>query len=87
MKKTYKSKDEKTINDHIQDQIDHTINQIQKPLKVKITKVHEDSKYTDCKDVNTNEKHKYILTIGGNIRKGRIGVLFFLDNDAKIIIT
>jgi hypothetical protein len=73
------------INDGIQVMIDHTINQIPKPMKVYITKNHNDG-HVDVKTLN-EDTIEYVPIIANNIAINNIGVLIFLENDEMIIIS
>ena len=75
-----------TINEAIQTQIQHTLNQQLTPIKVYLTKIYNGNKYADCKTLN-GDILTYIPIIANNPSVNNIGILFFLENDEKIIIT
>ena len=75
-----------TINEAIQTQINHALNQQLTPLKVYLTKIYTGNKYADCKTLN-GDIITYIPLIANNPAVNNIGILFFLENDEKIIIT
>ena len=62
------------------------LNKQPKPQKITITKVHTDNNHVDCKTLN-GDTLTYIPTISNNPAVNNIGLLFFLDNNEKIIIT
>ena len=75
-----------TLNEPIQHMINHSINEIPKPMKVTITEVYEDDLHVDAETEN-EDIFEYVLAIGSNIDVDNIGVLLFLDDDSMIIIT
>lgn len=62
------------------------LNKQPKPQKITITKVHTDNNHVDAKTLN-GDTLTYIPTISNNPTVNNIGLLFFLDNNEKIIIT
>ena len=62
------------------------LNKQPRPTKVTITQVHTDNNHVDCKTLN-GDTLTYIPTISNNPTVNNIGILFFLDNNEKIIIT
>ena len=77
---------DKTIADSVQTIVQQELNQQPKPIKITITKVHTDNNHVDCKTLN-GDTLTYIPTISNNPTVNNIGILFFLDNNEKIIIT
>lgn len=75
-----------TINEAIQTQIQHTLNQQLTPRKVYLTKIYTGNKYADIKTLN-GDTLEHIPIIANNPSVNNIGILFFLENDEKIIIT
>ena len=62
------------------------LNKQPKPQKIIITKVNTDNNHVDAKTLN-GDTLTYIPTISNNPTVNNIGLLFFLDNNEKIIIT
>lgn len=68
-----------SINDEIQKQINHTIQQQPSIELVTLIKVYEDNNYGDVRTVN-DEIIEYVQLIGGRTT-GKTGVLLYLNND------
>lgn len=62
------------------------LNKLPKPQKVIITKVYEDNQHIDCKTLN-DEILTYVPVITNNLSVNNIGILIFLENDERIVIT
>lgn len=77
---------QQTINDAIQDIINHTINTQPKPQLITITKIYTDTNHVDCK-TETGDTLQYIPTISTNPEPNQKGVLLPLNDDTYIIIT
>jgi len=75
-----------TINEGIQTMIDNTLSQQPIPMKVYLTKIYAGNKYCDCKTLN-GDKITYIPMICNNPAVNNIGILMFLENEEKIVIT
>ena len=75
-----------SLNDAIQTMIDNTLNQQPKPQRVTITKVYTGNTHIDCKNSN-GDILTYIPVIANNPTVNNIGILLFLENNEKIIIT
>jgi len=75
-----------TIDEAIQTQINHTLNQQPIPMKVYLTKVYAGNKYADVKTLN-GDTLEHIPIIANNPSVNNIGILMFLENEEKIIIT
>lgn len=77
---------EKTINEHIQDQIDYTINRILFPRKCRITKVYTENNYVDIEFEDEGDTLTYIQAIGSHITVEATGVVIFLNNSSDVIV-
>lgn len=77
---------DRTINDEIQIIVDHTLQQQPKPEKIYITKIYEDQKHIDCKNTN-GDIITYVPIIANNPSVNNIGILIFLENNEKMVIT
>ena len=75
-----------SLNNAIQTMIDNTLNQQPKPQRVIITKVYTGNTHIDCKN-NTGDTLTYIPVIANNPAVNNTGILVFLENNEKIIIT
>ena len=75
-----------TINEGIEAIVESYINQQPKPQRVTITKVYTGNTHIDCKNSN-GDSLTYIPVIANNPTVNNIGVLVFLDNNDKIVIT
>ena len=81
-----KPNERKTIGDLIQDQIELSMMQQKTPEKVTIKKINSKHRATIETDIDEITMQN-ILCIGGNLKAGATGVLFYLEGDELIVIT
>ena len=77
---------DKTIADSIVTIVQQELNQQPKPQKVTITKVYTGNTHIDCKN-NNGDTLTYIPVIANNPAVNNTGILVFLENNDKIVIT